>query len=102
MTSQPPLLSKISGPSPATCTSLLYTDHIGRQRTIPRFRLLPANWTWIASLTRHWYLDWEGPRPENLVRAANDAVMRDHEAAQRREGERRGPSGDPHASAGCP
>ncbi len=63
---------------------LLYTDQIGRQRTISRFGLIPANDTWLASLTRHWYLDWEGPRPENLTMAAAETVLRDHEAAAQR------------------
>jgi hypothetical protein len=39
---------------------------------------------WLASLSRHWYLDWEGPRPESLTLAAADAVLRDHEAATER------------------
>ncbi len=46
---------------------LLYSDQVGRQRTISRFLLVPANDTWLASLNRHWYLDWEGPRPERLT-----------------------------------
>jgi hypothetical protein len=33
----------------------------------------------------HWYLDWEGPRPESLTLAAGEAVLRDHKAdAERR------------------
>ena len=46
---------------------LLYSDQIGLQRTISRFGLMPANGTWLASLSRHWYLDWDGPRPESLA-----------------------------------
>ncbi len=60
---------------------LLYSDQVGRQRTISRFGLVPANDTWLASLTRHWYLDWEGPRPESLTLAAAESVLRDQEAA---------------------
>lgn len=63
---------------------LLYTDQIGRQRTISRFALVPANETWLVSLTRHWYLDWDGPRPEGLTLAASEVMLRDQEAALRR------------------
>jgi hypothetical protein len=62
---------------------LLYSDQVGRQRTISRFSLMPAAETWIVSMTRHWYLDWDGPRPENLTLAASEAIMRDREAAER-------------------
>jgi hypothetical protein len=65
---------------------ILYSDQIGRQRTISRFGLYPAGDTWIASLNRHWYLDWEGPRPEDLALAASEVILREQEAAaQRRE-----------------
>jgi hypothetical protein len=63
---------------------LLYSDQIGLQRTISRFSLVPAGDSWIASLTRHWYLDWDGPRPEDLALSATEAVLRDQEAAIRR------------------
>jgi hypothetical protein len=64
---------------------LLYSDQVGRQRTISRFNLVPTNDARLASLTRHWYLDWEGPRPESLTLAASEAVYRDHQiAAERR------------------
>ena len=64
---------------------LLYSDQVGRQRTISRFLLVPTDETWLASLNRHWYLDWEGPRPESLTLAAGEAVYRDHTiAAERR------------------
>ncbi len=63
---------------------LLYSDLVGRQRTISRFGLIPAGDMWLASLTRHWYLDWEGPRPESLTMAAAEAVMRDRDAAEQR------------------
>jgi hypothetical protein len=63
---------------------LLYTDQIGRQRTISRFGLIPAgDDAWLVSLNRHWYLDWEGPRPESVSMAAAEVVIRDHEAAER-------------------
>ena len=63
---------------------LLYSDQVGLQRTITRFALVPAADSWLASVTRHWYLDWEGPRSENQVRAAVDTIQRDFEAAERR------------------
>jgi hypothetical protein len=63
---------------------LLYSDQVGLQRTITRFGLVPSADAWLASVTRHWYLDWEGPRPEQDVRAAVDVVLRDREAADQR------------------
>jgi hypothetical protein len=63
---------------------LMYTDQIGQQRTITRFGLMPAGDGWIASVTRHWYLDWEGPRPESAILEAVEAVQRDREVADRR------------------
>jgi hypothetical protein len=63
---------------------VLYSDQVGRQRTISRFRLVPAGDTWLASLNRHWYLDWDGPRPEDLTLAASEAIQRDREAALQR------------------
>jgi hypothetical protein len=63
---------------------LLYSDQVGLQRTITRFSLIPTADSWLASATRHWFLDWAGPRPERDVRAAVDVVERDREAAARR------------------
>jgi hypothetical protein len=63
---------------------LLYSDQVGRQRTISRFSLIPAGDMWLASLTRHWYLDWDGPRPESQTLAAAEVVMRDRVAADER------------------
>jgi hypothetical protein len=60
---------------------LLYSDQVGLQRTITRFALVPAGENWLASVTRHWYLDWAGPRPEHEVRAALDVVQDDWEAS---------------------
>jgi hypothetical protein len=62
---------------------LLYSDQIGGQRTITRFGIIPAGDSWIASVTRHWYLDWEGPRPERDVLAAAELIMSEREAAER-------------------
>ncbi len=64
---------------------LLYSDQVGRQRTISRFGLISAGDTWLVSLSRHWYLDWDGPRPESLTLAATEAILRDHEAASERQ-----------------
>lgn len=42
---------------------LLYTDQLGAQRTISRFLLTPVGEErWIANVSRHWYLDHDGPR----------------------------------------
>jgi hypothetical protein len=60
---------------------LLYTDLVGRERTISRFGLTPAGDSWIASLNRHWFLDWDGPRPESITQAAGEAVLSEVEAA---------------------
>ncbi len=73
---------------------LLYTDLVGRHRTISRFGLTPAGDMWLASLNRHWYLDWEGPRPEHLTTAAIETILRDQEAAiERRAEAERGEAG---------
>jgi len=63
---------------------LLYSDQVGLQRTITRFGVIPAADSWLTSVTRHWYLDWDGPRPERDVLAAVEAVQRDQHAAERR------------------
>lgn len=63
---------------------LLYTDQIARQRTISRFGLVPTGDSWLASLSRHWYLDWDGPRPESVTFAAVEAVLRDNAAFEER------------------
>ena len=63
---------------------LLYSDQVGRQRTISRFGLYPTADSWLASVSRHWYLDWDGPRPDHEVREAVDLVQREWEAAEHR------------------
>ena len=67
---------------------LLYTDQIGGQRTITRFAMIPASDSWLVSVNRHWYLDWDGPRPEQDVLAAVETVKHDWEAAEQRATER--------------
>lgn len=74
------IIEEIDAGRPIT-VELLYSDQVGRQRTISQFNLIPAHGTWLASLARHWYLDWEGPRPESLTLAAGEAVLRDRDAA---------------------
>ena len=68
----------------ALSVELLYSDQIGLQRTITRFGVIPTGDSWLTSVTRHWYLDWDGPRPEQQVLAAAEAVQRDQEAADSR------------------
>lgn len=42
---------------------LLYSDVMGRQRTITRFAIAPVGETaWVASAIRHWMLDAPNPR----------------------------------------
>jgi hypothetical protein len=66
---------------------LLYSDQVGRQRTISRFGLIPTGESWLASLSRHWYLDWDGPRPEDLSVAAAQMILRERDAATERRAE---------------
>jgi hypothetical protein len=68
----------------AITVELLYSDQVGRQRTITRFGLIPAADTWFASMTRHWYLDRDGPRHEDHVRAGVEVINREREAAEQR------------------
>lgn len=74
---------------------LLYTDQIGRQRTISRFGLVPTGDLWLTSLSRHWYLDWDGPRPESVAFAANEAVLRDNAALEERRAATNGQGAQP-------
>lgn len=63
---------------------LMYSDQVGNQRTISRFGLIPTNGTWLASLNRHWFLDWDGPRPEHLTVAAAETILHDQAVATER------------------
>jgi hypothetical protein len=50
---------------------LVYSDLVGRQRTITRFGIVPADQgSWLAVMTRNWYLEWDGPRPDTDAPAA--------------------------------
>jgi hypothetical protein len=41
---------------------LLYADHVGAQRAISRFSVVPAQEDrWISSVTRHWHVDGDTP-----------------------------------------
>jgi hypothetical protein len=72
---------------------LLYSDQVGRQRTITRFGFVPAgDDDWFANMSRHWYLDWDGPRPETQVQHATETVLAEQQAALR-EAEQRSASG---------
>jgi hypothetical protein len=64
---------------------ILYSDQVGHQRTISRFGLVPADDSWLVTMSRHWYLDWDGPRPEALSLAAAEAVLSDHRASLERQ-----------------
>jgi hypothetical protein len=44
---------------------LLYSDHVGDQRTISRFSFIPVEGDdWMCAVSRHWHLDSAGPRSE--------------------------------------
>lgn len=53
---------------------LLYSDLTGRQRAITRFGLLPAGERRYTAMSRLWFLDIEGPRPDS--EALGDAIAR--------------------------
>jgi hypothetical protein len=57
-------LSKLCGNPETFSIDLLYTDHVGGQRTISRFSVVPAGeGGWMASVGRHWNLD----RPDSRL-----------------------------------
>ena len=61
---------------------LLYSDQVGGQRTITRFGLTAVgDDEWFASTNRHWYLDRDGPRPDDQVETAVQTVLREQAAA---------------------
>jgi hypothetical protein len=58
----------------------LYSDLTGRQRAITRFGLLAIKHDdkddqWLASISRHWFLDFDGPRPDSDELADARAVV---------------------------
>jgi hypothetical protein len=61
---------------------LLYSDQVGEQRTISRFGLLPMGEdAWIATSSRHWFLERRGPRSEEDIEATAQSILRRMEAA---------------------
>ena len=78
------MLAKAIDAGETISIELLYTDQIGQQRTITRFALVPTGDARVVTVTRHWYLDWDGPRPEGAILAATETVFQEQEAAQRR------------------
>ncbi len=56
---------------------LLYSDLTGRQRAITRFGLMPKEDGWLASMSRHWFLDMDGPRPSS--QALDEAIATLHD-----------------------
>ncbi|HEY2563502.1 MAG TPA: hypothetical protein VGI44_07300 [Acidimicrobiales bacterium] len=76
---------------------VLYSDLVGRQRTISRFSLYHAGDSWLSTINRVWFLDWEGPRPEELKLAAVEVVLRDREAAIQRRAATEGSDGEADA-----
>lgn len=62
---------------------LSYSDLVGGQRTITRLGVTPFDDVWIATIVRHWYLDWSGPRAERELDEAGEVVRRDQEEAER-------------------
>jgi hypothetical protein len=77
------LVESIDAGEPIT-VELLYSDQVGEQRTITRFGLSPSgeDQEWLASVTRHWFLDRPGPRSEAETLAAQEQALRTLEAAR--------------------
>lgn len=72
----------------AIAVELLYSDQIGRQRTITRFGIVPVgDDVWLASMLRNWSLEWDGPRPETDMLATAAVIEREREAADRQVAE---------------
>lgn len=77
-----PRLAEAIGRLEPITIELLYTDQVGEQRTVTRFGLSPmepdqdGELVWLASASRHWFLDRDGPRPEDKVREATEAIFR--------------------------
>jgi hypothetical protein len=80
---------------------LLYSDLVGHQRTITRLGLTPFDDVWIATIVRHWYLEGAGPRGDQDFDAAVDAVLHDHDEAERGRTAAAGGDGDPAGGDGA-
>lgn len=78
----PVVAAAIDAREPVT-VELLYSDQVGEQRTITRFGLQPyGEDDWLEAVSRHWFLDRAGPRPEAEAQAAAERIMENVEAAR--------------------
>jgi hypothetical protein len=78
----PVVAAAIDAREPIT-VELLYSDQVGEQRTITRFGLQPdGDDEWLEAVSRHWFLDRDGPRPEGDARAAGERILREVEIAR--------------------
>ena len=67
---------------------LLYSDQVGGERTITRFGLSPMeDGSWLCGVSRHFYLDWAGPRSDDMLQAAADRIRQEREASEQRNGD---------------
>lgn len=83
------LAAAVDAREPIT-VELLYSDLLGGQRTITRFTVLPKVGVWYASMSRHWYFDWDGPRPNApagplLSRSAEERRWSEQAGAETRD-----------------
>jgi hypothetical protein len=82
---------------------LIYSDQVGDQRTITRFGLLPMHEdTWIATSSRHWFLDRPGPRSEEDIQGRVASIRQEIEAAGRESEHAVDAEGDEEAVARRP
>ena len=79
----PAVAAAIDAREPIT-VELRYSDQVGEQRTITRFGLQPYGEgdDWLTAVSRHWFLDRAGPRPEGAAEAAAERILRNVEAAE--------------------
>jgi hypothetical protein len=70
------LAESIDNGEPIT-VELLYSDLTGRQRAITRFGLLAVNDVRLTAMSRAWFLDAEGPRPDSEELAEAIATVRE-------------------------
>lgn len=77
------LLAESIDQSEPISIELLYSDLVGRQRTITRFGLFPAeDGVWYLSMSRHWHLDTDGPRPQEHINRASEEIRSHLEASE--------------------
>jgi hypothetical protein len=70
------LAKSIDDGEPIT-VELLYSDLTGRQRAITRFGLLPKKDARLTAMSRAWFLDFDGPRPNSNELSQAIATIRD-------------------------